>query len=156
MASNEAARAVGSSAPVSRRQIVATYRFLSPHQAAVLAAVTDHLLPGPDGGACGFDLPEARVVSDVDEMLSRFDTQTFARRVLVADLRDQFTNGIALLDQLAGGDFTAVSRPRQDLVVCHAQIAPFVSVLFDHIVEAIYAPPENIRCDAVDHYHETG
>ena len=77
-------------------------------------------------------------------------------RDLVADLRDQFTNGIALLDQLAGGDFTAVSRPRQDLVVCHAQIAPFVSVLFDHIVEAIYAPPENIRCDAVDHYHETG
>lgn len=152
MASNEAARSVGLSAPVSRRQIVATYPFLSPHQAAVLAAVTDHLLPGPDGGACGLDLPRARV----DELLSRFDTQTFSRRVRVADLRDQFTNGIALLDQLAGGDFTAVSRLRQDLVVSHAQIAPFVSVLFDHIVEAIYAPPENIRCDAVDHYHETG
>ena len=98
----------------------------------------------------------SRVVTYVDGLLSLFDAQTVARRVRVADLRDQYTNGIALLDQLAGGDFTAVPRLRQDLIVSHAQVAPFVSLLFDHIVAAIYAPPEDIRRDATDHYHETG
>lgn len=124
--------------------MAAAYRFLSPHQAAVLDAVADHLLPG------------TQLVAYVDGLLSRFDAQTSARRVRVADLRDQYTDGIALLDQLAGGDFTAVPRLRQDLVVSHTQAAPFVSVLFDHIVEAIYAPPEDIRHTAADHYHETG
>jgi hypothetical protein len=122
--------------------MAATYRFLSPHQAAVLDAVTDHLLPGPEGGACELDLPRARVVSYVDGLLSRFDTQTIARRVRVADLRDQYGKGIALLDELAGGDFTAVPLVQQGLIVSHAQVTPFASVLFDHVVEAIYAPPE--------------
>lgn len=134
----------------------AAYRFLSPHQAAVLDVVTHHLIPGPEGGVGELDVSAARVVTYVDGLLSRFDPQTIARRVRVADLRDQYTNGIALLDQLAGGDFTAVPRLQQDLIVSHAQVAPFVGVLFDHIVEAIYAPPEVIRRDAADHYHETG
>ena len=136
--------------------MAAAYGFLSPHQVAVLDAVTGHLIPGSEGGACELDLPGARVVTYVDGLLSRFDAQAVARRVRVADLRDQYTNGIALLDQLAGGDFTAVPRLRQDLIVSHAQVAHFVSLLFDHIVEAIYAPPEDIRRDAADHYHETG
>jgi hypothetical protein len=136
--------------------MAAAYRFLSPHQAAVLDVVTHHLIPGPEGGVCELDLSGARVVTYVDGLLSRFDPQTVARRVRVADLRDQYTNGIALLDQLAGGDFTAVPRLRQDLIVSQAQVAPFVSLLFDHIVEAIYAPPEDIRRNATDHYHETG
>jgi hypothetical protein len=127
--------------------MAAAYRFLSPHQAAVLEAIAHHLMPATY---------EAQVVAYVDGLLSRFDPQTVARRVRVADLRDQYTDGIALLDQLAGGDFTAAPRLQQDLIVSHAQVAPFVSVLFDHIVEAIYAPPEDIRRDAADHYHETG
>ncbi|UQX10176.1 hypothetical protein [Candidatus Mycobacterium methanotrophicum] len=44
--------------PVSRGQIAAAYRFLSPHQAAVLDAATDHLLAG------------TRVVRCVDGLLS--------------------------------------------------------------------------------------
>ncbi len=130
--------------PVSRGQIAAAYRFLSPHQAAVLDAATDHLLAG------------TRVVRCVDGLLSRFEAQTITRRVRVADLRDQHTDGIALLDQLAEGDFTSVSRLRQGLIVRHTQVAPFVTALFDHVVEAIYAPPENTRHDAVGRYHETG
>lgn len=136
--------------------MAATYRFLSPHQAAVLDAVTDHLLPGPEGGACELDVPRARVVSYVDGLLSRFDTQTIARRVRVADLRDQFGKGIMLLDELAGGDFTAVPLVQQGLILSHAQVTPFASVLCDHIVEAIYAPPENPRHNAADRCHETG
>jgi hypothetical protein len=41
-------------------------------------------------------------------------------------------------------------------VLSHARLAPFASVLFDHIVEAIYVPPEHLRRNAADHYHETG
>jgi len=131
---------------MSRRQVPAGYRFLSPHQAAVLDAAT----------RCLTAEPPVHVVDYVDRLLSQFDAQTSARRVRLADLRDQYTNGIALLDQLADGDFTAVPRLQQGLIVSHAQIAPFASVLFDHIVEAIYAPPENLRCNAADRYHETG
>ena len=131
---------------MSRRHAPVVHRFLSPHQSAVLDDAIRRLVPEPP----------VHVVTYIDRLLSQFDAQTSARRVRVADLRDQYSNGIALLDQLAGGDFTAVPRLQQDLIVSHAQVAPFVGVLFDHIVEAIYAPPKAIRRDAADHYHETG
>jgi hypothetical protein len=99
---------------------------------------------------------EADVVGHLDRLLSTFDANPVARRVRVADLRDHYTNGIALLDELAGGDFTAVAPLRQDLILSHTEAAPFVSLLFDVIVEAIYAVPETSACDAADHYHETG
>ncbi len=149
MASNEAARSTGSLAPIPRRQVSGVYRFLSPHQAAVLDAATGRLAPGPESGA-------VHVVSFVDRLLSLFDTRTVAGRMRVADLRDQYTKGITLLDQLAGGDFTAVPRLCQDLILSHTQVAPFANLLFDHIVEAIYAPPVNIQRNAADRYHETG
>lgn len=61
-----------------------------------------------------------------------------------------------LLDELAGGDFSAVPRLCQGLIVSHTQVAPFASLLFDHIVAAICAPPEKIQRDDADRYHETG
>jgi hypothetical protein len=121
-------------------------RFLSSHQAAVLATATPHLMPAPP----------LHVVAYIDRLLSLIDTQTSARRVRVADLRDQYIKGIALLDQLADGDFTVVSRLQQGLIASHTQVAPFTSVLFDHIVDSIYAPMENSRHNAADPYHETG
>jgi gluconate 2-dehydrogenase gamma chain len=156
VASNEAARSPGSLAPMSRRQVSAVYQFLSPHQAAVLDAATGHVIPGPKFGALELDHPELYVVTYVDRVLSLVDVQTPARQVRVADLRDQYTDGIALLDQLAGGDFTAVPRLCQGFILSHTRVAPFVSLLVDHVVEAIYAPPENRRCNAADRYHETG
>jgi hypothetical protein len=149
VASNEAARSTGSLAPIPRRQGSGVYRFLSPHQAAVLDAATGRLAPGPESHAVD-------VVSYVDRLLLLFDTQTVARRMRVADLRDQYIKGITLLDQLAGGDFTAAPRLCQDLIVSHTQVAPFAGLLFDHVVEAIYAPPEKTQRNAADHYHETG
>lgn len=122
------------------------YRFLSPHQAAVLDAAT----------RCLTAEPPLHVVDHVDRLLSQFDAQTSGRRVRFADLRDQYVNGIALLDQLADGDFAAAPKLGQHLILSHAQIAPFVSVLFDHIVEAIYAPPQRLRRSAANPYHETG
>jgi hypothetical protein len=122
------------------------YRFLSSHQAAVLATAAMHLMPAPP----------LHVVAYIDRLLSLIDTQTAARRVRVADLRDQYSKGIALLDQLAGGDFTAVPHLQQGLIVSHAQVTPFASLLFDDIVDSIYAPTENPRHNAADRYHETG
>ena len=104
----------------------------------MLEAAADHLFPG------------TRVVSHLDELLSRFNAQTPARRVRVADLRDQYTDGIALLDQLAGGDFTAVSRVQQDLIMSHARAGALVSLLLAHIVETLYA------ASVADRYHNTG
>jgi hypothetical protein len=156
VASNEAARSTSALAPMSRRQISAAYRFLSTHQAAVLEAVTRHLIPGPAVGARELDHSGTKVVAYVDQLLSRFDGQTSARRVRVADLRDHYGKGIALLDELAGGDFTAVPLLQQGLIVSHARVTPFASALFDQIVEAIYAPPEMLRHNAADRYHETG
>lgn len=131
---------------MSRRSVPAVFRFLSPHQAAVLDAAT----------RCLTAEPPVHVVDDVDRLLSQFDDQPPARRVRFADLRDQYASGIALLDQLADGDFTAVPRLRQHLILSHGQIAPFAGVLFDHIVAAIYAPPEDLSCHDADRYHETG
>ncbi|HUO39475.1 MAG TPA: gluconate 2-dehydrogenase subunit 3 family protein [Mycobacterium sp.] len=60
----------------------------------------------------------------------------------IADYREQYTNGIALLDQLAGGDFTKVSKLRQDLILARGEALSFTRLLFGHTVEAMYAVPE--------------
>jgi len=130
---------------MSRRQVSAVYRFLSPHQAAVLDAATHRLIPGPAGGVRELDQLGMHLVSYVDRLLTLFDAQP--RPMRVADLRDQYTKGIALLDQLAGGDFTAVPRLRQDLIVSHTEVVPFASLLFEHIIEAMDTAPESAdRC----------
>jgi gluconate 2-dehydrogenase gamma chain len=150
VASNEAARLSGPGAPSPRRQVFAGYRFLSPHQAAVLYAATRQLISG-----AGWQTPEL-VVAYVDRLLSIFDAQPFALRVRAADLRDQYSDGIALLDELADGDFTALARLRQNIVLSHTRVMPLVGLLFDHIVAAIDASPATLRCGALDRYHETG
>ncbi len=196
MASDEAAH--GLSAPVSRRTVLGVlsvlplaaavtgvlpaasadtaYRFLTPHQAAVLDAATRRLVPGPEDDPAELGHPgahEAHVVTYLDRLLSVFDVapadvhaggpwsnraggsqdfmaafvplnraQTYAWQQRVADLRNQYTNGIALLDQQAGGDFTAVSPLSQDLILSQSQVASFTSLLFGDTIEAMYAVPE--------------
>jgi hypothetical protein len=148
VASNEAARSYGRSAPAFRREVLHSadppHRFLSPHQAAVLNAATRRLIPGPDHDPLGHGHPvahEAHVVTYVDRLLS----------LCVADLRDRYTNGILLLDRQAGGDFTAVPPLRQDLILSQRQVASFTCLLFGHIAEAMYAgrlmPRHVNRCE---------
>jgi hypothetical protein len=125
VASNEAARSYGPSTPAPRRETLAfadpPYRFLSPHQAAVLDAATHRL--------AHLESCEAHVVTYVDRLLAS----------CVTDLRDRYINGIALVDRQAGGDFTAVPPLRQDLILSQRQVASFTSLLFGHSIEAIYA-----------------
>ncbi len=113
------------------------YRFLSPHQAAVLNCATRRLVARAD-----IDPPE-HVVSYIDHLLSMFDIARAKGPLRVVDLRDQYVGGIALLDRLAGGDFTAVPRLCQELLVSRHQVTPFADLLFDHIVEAMYVTPKS-------------
>jgi hypothetical protein len=154
----------------------AAYRFLSPHQAAVLDAATRRLIPGPEDDPLEVGSPgahEAQVVRYLDRLLSVFDVsppdvhaggpwsnraggtqdfmadfvplnraQTYAWGLRVAQLRGQYTNGIAQLDQQAGGDFTSVSAAAQDIILALSQVESFTSLLFGHTIEAMYAVPE--------------
>jgi gluconate 2-dehydrogenase gamma chain len=56
--------------------------------------------------------------------------------------RQQYTQGLATLDKLAGGDFTRVSPARQDEILARSQVSTFVSLLFEHTIEGLYAVPE--------------
>ena len=84
-----------------------SYRYLSAHQAAVLDAATRRLDLGPQDGP-----DEHRVIIYVDRLLSVLNVAPGGLHVVgtlrqrVAELRRQYTGGIALLDQMAGGDFT--------------------------------------------------
>ena len=77
----------------------------------MLDAATRQLISGAEWG------PPELVVAYVDRLLSVFDGRPFALRLRAADLRDQYSDGIALLDELAEGDFTALDRLRQKLVL---------------------------------------
>ncbi|WP_343602633.1 gluconate 2-dehydrogenase subunit 3 family protein, partial [Mycobacterium sp.] len=152
------------------------YRFLTPHQAAVLDAATSRLIPGPLDEALELGHPgarEANVVRYLDTMLAAFSfsppevhaggpwsnraggtedfmaefvpldrAQTYAWQQRIAGYRQQYTSGIALLDQLAGGDFTTVSKVRQDSILAKGQAVSFTSLLFGHTIEGMYAIPE--------------
>ena len=111
------------------------YRFLSRHQAAVLDAVARRLDPDPQD--------ELHVTAFVDRLLSVFRVApgglyaVGSLRQRVAELRNQYCSGIALLDELAGGDFTAVPPLRQHLILAQGQLAAFAGLLFGHIIEAM-------------------
>ncbi len=68
--------------------------------------------------------------------------QTYAWNQRIANYRQQYTSGIALLDQLAGGDFTKAPRAQQDFILAQGQAVPFTALLFGHTIEAMYAVPE--------------
>ena len=205
MASDGAVPGYGLSAPVSRRRMLGgltllplvavsssvpsafadpgdaataadtSYRYLSPHQAAVLDAATSRLIPGPgdDPGETTPGAHEANVVRYIDVMLGAFSfsppkvhaggpwsnraggsedfmanfvpldrAQTYAWQQRIANLRTQYTNGIALLDQLAGGDFTTVSKTKQNNILATGQALSFTQVLFGHAIEGMYSVPE--------------
>jgi hypothetical protein len=152
------------------------YRFLTPHQAAVLDAATRRLIPGPQDCPLELRSPgahEANVVNFLDRMLSVFDVtpadvhaggpwsnraggsedfmaifvplnraQTYAWQQRLTQLRNQYASGIALLDQLAGGDFTAIGPVKQDLILVQGQATAFTNILFGHTIEAMYSNPE--------------
>ena len=85
---------------------------------------------------------DAHVIIYLDRLLSVFHVGPGHHdggplRQRVADLRGQYTNGVALLDQQAGGDFTAVPRLQQQLILSQSQLASVTGLLFSHILDAM-------------------
>ena len=68
--------------------------------------------------------------------------QTYAWQQRIADYRSQYTNGIALLDQLAGGDFTTASKTQQNKILATGQAVSFTQQLFSNAIEGMYSVPE--------------
>jgi gluconate 2-dehydrogenase gamma chain len=65
-----------------------------------------------------------------------------AWRGRLADWRERYTRGIALVDSMAGGDFTAVSAEEQDTILAKQEVSEFTSLMFEHTIEGMYAGPE--------------
>jgi hypothetical protein len=68
--------------------------------------------------------------------------QNYAWQQRITTLRSQYTNGIALLDQLAGGDFTSASTTKQNSILTTGQALSFTQLLFGHAIEGMYSVPE--------------
>jgi len=56
--------------------------------------------------------------------------------------QQQYRQGIAALDKLAGGDFTKKSPAAQDKILATPSVSAFTSRLFEHTIEGLYAAPE--------------
>jgi hypothetical protein len=56
--------------------------------------------------------------------------------------QQQYRQGIATLDKLAGGDFTKASHAEQDKILAGSGASSFTPLLFEHTIEGLYAVPE--------------
>jgi hypothetical protein len=56
--------------------------------------------------------------------------------------QQQYRAGVALLDKLAGGDFTKASHARQDTILASSTASTFRALLFEHTIEGLYSVPE--------------
>ena len=65
-----------------------------------------------------------------------------AWRKRLAAWQEQYRQGIAALDKLAGGDFTRATREEQDKILADETMGEFRSLLFEHTIEGLYASPE--------------
>jgi hypothetical protein len=56
--------------------------------------------------------------------------------------QQQYRQGTANLDKLAGGDFTKASAAVQDKILAGSGASAFTPLLFEHTIEGLYAAPE--------------
>lgn len=56
--------------------------------------------------------------------------------------QEQYRQGIAALDKLAGGDFTRATHEVRDAILAGETVREFRSLLFEHTIEGLYASPE--------------
>ena len=90
--------------------------------------------------------PWSNRAGGTDDFMAEFvpldRAQNYGWQQRIANYRQQYTSGIALLDQLAGGDFTKVFKLRQDLILGHGKALSFTELLFGHTIDAMYSVPE--------------
>ena len=56
--------------------------------------------------------------------------------------QEQYREGVAALDRLAGGDFSKTGPGEQDKILARQNMSAFRSLLFEHTIEGLYANPE--------------
>jgi hypothetical protein len=56
--------------------------------------------------------------------------------------QQQYQQGVAALDKLAGGDFTKATHKNQDKILARPSVSTFTALLFEHTIEGLYANPE--------------
>lgn len=145
-----------------------TFEFFTTHQAAVVREATARILPGPLDDPLEAGHPgarEANVVRFVDVLLSALDhhpehlygggpfgaaanqfvaPSTQQRRgweLRIAKLKKAYRDGVALLDSLAGGDFSTAPAMQQDQMLMSADAAGFLDILYTHTLEGTYSDP---------------
>ena len=127
------------------------------HPGAREAGVTDYIdmllgtLGALGGAASGTPLVFAggpwsnRHTSGPDYMASFIaldPVRTIAWRRRLSGWQQQYRQGVATLDKLAGGDFTKASHADQDTILASAGARTFLSLLFEHTIEGMYSVPE--------------
>jgi hypothetical protein len=60
----------------------------------------------------------------------------------VTGLQQIYGEGLAMLDELAGGDFAAAPSSTQEQLLTDARVQTFVGAAFANTLEAMYGPPE--------------
>jgi hypothetical protein len=65
-----------------------------------------------------------------------------AWRKRITGWQQQYRQGVATLDTLAGGDYTTVSKAHQDKYLAKPAASSFLGLLFEHTIEGLYANPE--------------
>jgi len=145
-----------------------TFAFFTQHQAAVVREATARIIPGPTDDPLEAGHPgarEANVVRYVDVLLTALDHQpehihaggpfgaamnqfvalsAQQRRgwtTRIAALKKAYTDGIALLDSMAGGDFSTASTMTQDQVLTSSEAGDFLEILYTHAIEGTYSHP---------------
>jgi hypothetical protein len=86
-----------------------------------------------------------RHTSGPDMMASFLPLDPVARiawRKRISGWQQRYRQGVASLDKLAGGDFTKVSAAMRDKILAKAAVSAFLSLLFEHTIEGLYANPE--------------
>ena len=127
------------------------------HPGAREAAVTDYIdmMLGSLGAISGTEVPPPMVfaggpwsnrhTSGPDLMASFVTLDPVTRiawRKRLTGWQQQYKQGIAALDKLAGGDFTRAAPAEQDKILATQSVSTFTALLFEHTIEGLYANPE--------------
>jgi len=78
---------------------------------------------------------------DMAEFIGLGPAEADAWKSRLEAYRSAYRRGVADLDRLAGGDFTSASDAEKDAVLVHDPEG-FVTLLFAHAIEGMYAAPE--------------
>jgi hypothetical protein len=127
------------------------------HPGAREAGVTDYIdmMLGSLGALSGSEVPPPMVFAggpwsnrhtsgpDLMAAFVKLDPVTrIAWRKRLTGWQQQYKQGIAALDKLAGGDFTRAAPAEQDKILATQSVSTFTALMFEHTIEGLYASPE--------------